>query len=126
MNNLSEFPYKTHLKLLTFISRSLATKTSVQSLVPHGPVEELSKRIESGTLEADSHQTLVTEALQGIHNQIQGYLPAPESSGFFSLFTSSSAKKSNAPKGLYVHGSVGGGKTTLMDLFYDCCSNVGG
>jgi cell division protein ZapE len=30
------------------------------------------------------------------------------------------AKPPAAPKGLYVHGEVGRGKTFLMDLFYDC------
>lgn len=91
---------------------------------PAGPVGELARRIEKGDLEADAHQTLVTEALQNIYNNIQGYHPsASESKGFFGLF-SGQQRSSNAPKGLYVHGSVGGGKTTLMDLFYDCCSNV--
>ncbi|KAL1505949.1 hypothetical protein ABEB36_005392 [Hypothenemus hampei] len=30
-------------------------------------------------------------------------------------------KKQNIPNGLYIYGSVGGGKTMLMDLFYDIC-----
>ena len=31
-------------------------------------------------------------------------------------------KLSNSPRGLYIYGSVGTGKTMLMDLFYDACS----
>ena len=27
-------------------------------------------------------------------------------------------------QGLYIYGSVGGGKTMLMDMFFDCCENV--
>lgn len=101
-----------------------ANKQTKASQEGAGPVDELQRRIESGDLVADEHQTLVTEALQQIYNKIQGYQPPSSDSGsFFGLF-SSKAKRSNAPKGLYIHGSVGGGKTTLMDLFYDCCNDV--
>jgi len=31
-------------------------------------------------------------------------------------------KFSSSPKGLYLYGGVGCGKTTLMDLFHDACS----
>ena len=31
-------------------------------------------------------------------------------------------KFSSSPKGLYLYGGVGCGKTTLMDLFHDSCS----
>jgi len=31
------------------------------------------------------------------------------------------SKRRDAPKGLYIYGAVGGGKTMLMDLFYNCC-----
>lgn len=116
-------------KLLLFVCRkelrsfSVAAKNDEKTTLPPGPFCELARRLDKGDLEADSHQTLVTEALQNIYNNIQGYRPlVSDSKGFFGLF--SGKQSSNAPKGLYVHGSVGGGKTTLMDLFYDCCSNV--
>lgn len=50
----------------------------------------------------------------------------PKSSSFFgSLFRSKAPQKlstqipPNLPKGLYMYGDVGSGKTMLMDLFYD-------
>jgi len=45
----------------------------------------------------------------------------------FGLSTSSKVNKdeakkfTNSPKGLYLYGGVGCGKTMLMDLFYDAC-----
>lgn len=69
----------------------------------------------------------MVEALQGIYDNIQGYSPqAFGGKKFFGLFSKKADGNVpvNTPKGLYVFGSVGGGKTTLMDLFYDCCGHV--
>uniref|UniRef100_A0A1B0GJ93 Atpase n=2 Tax=Lutzomyia longipalpis TaxID=7200 RepID=A0A1B0GJ93_LUTLO len=88
-----------------------------------GPLQELDRRIQAGELSPDSHQQQVTEALQHIYDEIQSYTPAiGTSGGFFRFFQKQ--EKAVAPKGLYVHGSVGGGKTTLMDLFFDCCTGI--
>lgn len=89
-----------------------------------GPLQELERRIQAGELSPDKHQLQVTEALQNIYDEIQSYSPANASSGGFFRFFQKQEKTSDGPKGLYVHGSVGGGKTTLMDLFYDCCTGV--
>lgn len=97
----------------------------LSALASRSPLTVLSERIERGELSADDHQKLVTEALENIYNAVQVYKPSLNSGGgFFGMFSSRKGLKSLAPKGLYVHGSVGGGKTTLMDLFYDCCTNV--
>jgi protein AFG1 len=49
----------------------------------------------------------------------------PQKESWFSLFSSKPARSSippipdSLPKGLYMYGDVGSGKTMLMDLFYD-------
>lgn len=110
---------------IVIAQRCYSALANAKNVSKSGPLTELATRIKAGSLEADDHQKLVTNALQSIYDNIQSYQPAPfsESGGFFGLFSSSKTVK-NGPMGLYVHGSVGGGKTTLMDLFYDCCSNV--
>ncbi|XP_022900557.1 putative ATPase N2B [Onthophagus taurus] len=81
------------------------------------PVEVLNKKLKNGELLRDEGQTEVIEALQRLYENIQGYEP-PKKSLLNRLFN----KKKQVPiKGLYIYGSVGGGKTMLMDIFFNCC-----
>lgn len=60
-----------------------------------------------------------------IHPTLDSLQPASKTSFFGSLFGKKSTKKAGRtipdtlPKGLYMYGDVGSGKTMLMDLFYD-------
>lgn len=103
------------------------------------PVQLYEKRVEEKKLMPDKAQKKCAQQLEDLYNVLKDYKPTPvkaidqSSGGFFSkLWTKDKSAGSNAvkllnnsaPKGLYIYGSVGGGKTTLMDLFYDCCTNV--
>lgn len=108
-------------------SRNFCTKSSPS---PSGPVAVLANKCRSGEFRADEHQEKVMASLQKLYDTIQTYQP-PEPKAQSSLFASWFPRKKikskiddSIPKGLYIHGSVGGGKTTLMDLFYDCCKSV--
>lgn len=97
--------------------------TRVTTRPNHGPSAELQRRIDAFELHPDPHQTVVISALQSLYEQVHSYQPpakADSTSGFFGLFNKK-PKLAKGLKGLYIHGSVGGGKSTLMDLFYDCC-----
>ncbi|XP_054261173.1 putative ATPase N2B isoform X2 [Macrosteles quadrilineatus] len=85
-----------------------------------GPSYVLRNKINSGELLSDEYQERVAESLQIVFNNIQDYTP-PVNNIFSKLFAKKSKKK--IPKGLYIYGSVGGGKTMLMDLFYECVEN---
>jgi len=61
-----------------------------------------------------------------IHPSAESLDPQPQQSFFGSLFSLGANKKAskpaipeNLPKGLYMYGDVGCGKTMLMDLFFD-------
>lgn len=92
-----------------------------------GPTEIFRKKIQDGELKEDAHQDEVVEALQTLYDKIQGYQPVeqPKPNKLLKWFTKSPNRSNQQiPKGLYIHGSVGGGKTTLMDIFYDSCTKV--
>lgn len=67
----------------------------------------------------DEYQLKIAEQLQIVYEDVRGY--EPEKEGFLAKWMGKSKRKKKAPKGLYLYGAVGGGKTMLMDLFYSCC-----
>lgn len=81
-----------------------------------GPLEVLNQKIRNGELFHDEQQIKIAEELQKVFENIENYTPQAEN-----IFTRWFSSKQDIPKGLYIHGAVGGGKTMLMDLFYNCC-----
>ncbi|WP_024511426.1 cell division protein ZapE [Bradyrhizobium sp. ARR65] len=71
--------------------------------------------ISSGAIEADAAQAEVVEAFASLERRLAGYKPSRKQSLFGRLFGD---KSDTPPRGLYVHGEVGRGKTMLMDLFF--------
>lgn len=67
----------------------------------------------------DDHQFKIVQSLQKLDDELQNYKLSEESIWDKILNRRANADK---PKGLYLWGSVGCGKTFLMDLFYDNCS----
>ncbi|MBB3594452.1 cell division protein ZapE [Rhizobium sp. BK529] len=83
----------------------------------HSVIEQLKSLAASGTLQADSAQMDVAKCLDRVLTSLKQKQPAAKSSALGWLFAS---KKKAEPgiRGLYIHGSVGRGKTMLMDMFF--------
>ena len=80
--------------------------------------EQLKSLTASGSLQLDSAQMHVAKCLDRVLSELKQKRPAAKSSALGWLFAAK--KKSSEPvKGLYIHGSVGRGKTMLMDMFFD-------
>ena len=71
--------------------------------------------VASGAIEADPAQAELAEAFADLERRIAGYKPPRKHGMFGRLFADNNG---SPPRGLYVHGEVGRGKTMLMDLFF--------
>ena len=72
---------------------------------------EYERRRDAGLIRADAGQAPVVAKLDALAEKLKETAP---SSGLFGIFR----KAPPAPKGLYIHGEVGRGKTMVMDLFH--------
>ncbi|KAM9005074.1 AFG1-like ATPase isoform X3 [Sarcophilus harrisii] len=77
-----------------------------------GPLEHYDFLIKFDEIKDDEHQRRVVQTLQKLHESLKGY--SIESKSFFSKVFA----KRKPPKGLYIYGDVGTGKTMVMDMFY--------
>ena len=71
--------------------------------------------ISSGAIEPDAAQEEAAEALAELEQRLSNYKPFRKQGLLGRLFAD---KDEPPPRGLYVHGEVGRGKTMLMDLFF--------
>lgn len=71
-------------------------------------------KVRTKELNSDEAQLLAVEKLQILANRLARYTP-PSKTDFFSFFT---RRFGEVPRGLYIFGPVGRGKTMLMDLFF--------
>jgi cell division protein ZapE len=71
--------------------------------------------VSSGAIEADPAQADAVGALADLDERLASYKPLRKQSLFGRLFGD---KDEAPPRGLYIHGEVGRGKTMLMDMFF--------
>jgi cell division protein ZapE len=72
--------------------------------------------VSSGAIESDRAQAEAAEAFADLERRLVGYTPARKQGLLGRLFAD---ENGSPPRGLYVYGEVGRGKTMLMDLFFE-------
>jgi cell division protein ZapE len=78
-----------------------------------GPQALYQERCEAGAIRPDPAQARAVEQLEVLHRAFTEYAPAPR--GWLARLVGGGPE---APKGLYLWGPVGRGKSMLMDLFF--------
>lgn len=97
-------------------NKFLSLKLQHEILV-EGPVDILEKKIKNKELQRDEVQSSIAKQLEKVYCCVSNYSPPNKN-----LLTRFFKSKHEVPKGLYIYGAVGCGKTMLMDLFYNCCN----
>lgn len=77
------------------------------------PLERYRARIAAGEMEGDPAQAAAVARLDALSQSLRDWKPKGLGR-LASLF----APRTETPRGIYIHGAVGRGKTMLMDLFY--------
>jgi len=82
------------------------------------PILAYNALLEAGEIQPDPSQAQAMEKLQGMHEELSAYAPQMGKKGWKTRL-SLGRNKMPLPRGLYMWGGVGRGKSMLMDLFFD-------
>lgn len=84
-----------------------------------GPITETYRaRVVAGEIDANAAQAAVAERLDALASDLEAWRPLRSVwQSFWSIGRNRLANE--PPRGLYIHGAVGRGKTMLMDLFHE-------
>ena len=121
------------MRVLALRRASSSDAAAASTASPSSPLAVYESRLASGQLTTDEHQRRVVERFEALAAKVAQFQPQPLQSSLSSSLLGSRLfgglavgrktlpDRSKAPEGLYLWGTVGGGKTMLMDLFYECC-----
>ena len=79
-------------------------------------VERYRALVHDHSFRYDQAQAALAQKLDALSLKLQGYRAEPKPGAFARLM---GLKAAEPPRGLYIHGAVGRGKTMLMDMFFE-------
>jgi len=108
-----------------WLARAITGSSKLKDVKDPGPLLAYKKCWEESAIKFDRYQLYSIELLQNLYDKLIHYNPGKQKQeeagrGWLTqlLFDSSTETHSELPKGIYLHGGTGSGKTFMMDLFY--------
>jgi predicted ATPase len=93
----------------------------IRSFSIRSPLAEYNELVKASSISQDAHQLKALHAFERLFSELLAY-QAPEQRTWRHSMGLVDPKP--IPKGIYIHGGVGSGKTYLMDLFSRCCNSL--
>ena len=86
-----------------------------------GPLPAWRAQVAAKALSGDPDQEVCARALQDLHDALEASAAVGSAGGWLSRIGLARRAKpaAEAPRGIYIHGAVGRGKSMLMDLFFE-------
>jgi cell division protein ZapE len=81
-------------------------------------VDQLEAKVAAGALQFDARQRAAADRLDRLGRELAAFASAPRPRGLLARLLPPGAAP-EPPRGVYIHGSVGRGKSMLMDLFFE-------
>ncbi|MBK19722.1 MAG: cell division protein ZapE [Rhodospirillaceae bacterium] len=86
---------------------------------PEGLLDIYSRRIENGEIRPDAGQSDVATILHSLNEELLQNTESPKGIGGMLKSLIGGSENTPQPKGIYIYGAPGRGKSMLMDLFYE-------
>lgn len=84
------------------------------------PLEVYSQRLVEGALRLDPAQGAAVKSLQRLYDELVATSSLPKKSLLQKISSLGKGGADDTPRGIYLYGGTGRGKSMLMDMFYDC------
>ncbi|CAM6087558.1 unnamed protein product [Calypogeia fissa] len=82
------------------------------------PLDAYNELVKAGAIKQDPNQIAALQPLERLHQELEHYTPSAP--GFTSKLFSSIIRQKETPRGVYIYGGVGSGKSLVADIFFHC------